>query len=163
MISSLGSWVRIPLDAWMCALILCLCGPLQVAAYTQAGYPYKQSYQLSIILARVIAQAVSIRLRSQVRSCWICDRQIEIGARLLPGLQFPLPILITLKAPHTSTIFRGWFNRPNSGRRVRPLLWSGGQSYWPQIQRSRVPFPALPNILRNGGCGTGSIQPHENK
>jgi hypothetical protein len=27
-----------------------------------------------------------------------------------------------------------------------PPLWSGGQSFWLQIQRSRVPFPALPDL-----------------
>ena len=28
----------------------------------------------------------------------------------------------------------------------RPPLWSSGQSFWLQIQRSRVPFPALPDF-----------------
>ena len=27
---------------------------------------------------------------------------------------------------------------------IRPPLWSSGQSFWIQIQRSRVRFPALP-------------------
>jgi hypothetical protein len=35
------------------------------------------------------------------------------------------------------------------------------QSFWLQIQRSRVRFPALPDILRSRGSGTGSTQPHE--
>jgi hypothetical protein len=35
--------------------------------------------------------------------------------------------------------------------------WSGGQSFWLQIQRSRVRFPALPDFLRGSGSGTGSI------
>jgi hypothetical protein len=40
-------------------------------------------------------------------------------------------------------------------------LWSSGQSSWLQIQRSRVPFPVLPDFLRSSGSGTGSTQPRE--
>jgi hypothetical protein len=42
-----------------------------------------------------------------------------------------------------------------------PPLWSSGQSFWPQIQRSWVRFPALPDFLRSNGSGTGSTHPHE--
>ena len=38
-------------------------------------------------------------------------------------------------------------------------LWSSGQSFWLQIQRSRVRFPALPDFLSSSGSGTGSTQP----
>ena len=44
---------------------------------------------------------------------------------------------------------------------VRPPLWSSGQSFWLQIQRSRVRFPALPDFLSSSGSGTGSTQPRE--
>ena len=44
---------------------------------------------------------------------------------------------------------------------VGPPLWSSGQSFWLQIQRSRVRFPALPDFLRSSGSGTGSTQPRE--
>ena len=44
---------------------------------------------------------------------------------------------------------------------MRPLLWSSGQSFWLQIQRSRVRFPALPDFLSSSGSGTGSTQPRE--
>jgi hypothetical protein len=40
-------------------------------------------------------------------------------------------------------------------------LWSSGQSSWLQIQRSLVPFPALPDFLSISGSGTGSTQPRE--
>ena len=45
--------------------------------------------------------------------------------------------------------------------RRRPPLWSSGQSFWIQIQRSRVRFPALPDFLSSSGSGTGSTQPRE--
>ena len=42
----------------------------------------------------------------------------------------------------------------------RPL-WSSGQSFWLQIQRSWVRSPALPDFLSSSGSGTGSTQPRE--
>ena len=53
-----------------------------------------------------------------------------------------------------------WFI--NMYRRIRGQpLWSSGQSFWLQIQRSRVLFPALPDFMSNSGSGTGSTQPRE--
>jgi hypothetical protein len=43
----------------------------------------------------------------------------------------------------------------------RPPLWSSGHSFWLQIQRSRVRFPALSVFLRSSGSGMGFTQPHE--
>ena len=65
-----------------------------------------------------------------------------------------------------------WDSNPQSlqarGRRLssgisnfRPPLWSSGQSFWLQIQRSSVRFPALPDFLSSSGSGTGSTQPRE--
>ena len=42
-----------------------------------------------------------------------------------------------------------------------PPLWSSGQSFWLQIQRSRVRFPALPDFLISSGSGTGYTHPRE--
>ena len=42
-----------------------------------------------------------------------------------------------------------------------PPLWSSGQSFWLQIQRSRFRFPALPDFLSSSGSGTGSTQPRK--
>ena len=42
-----------------------------------------------------------------------------------------------------------------------PPLWSSGQSFWLQVQRSRVRFPGLPDLLSSSGSGTGSTQPRE--
>ena len=46
-------------------------------------------------------------------------------------------------------------------RKTRPPLWSSGQSFWLQIQWSRVRFPALPDFLSSSGSGTGFTQPRE--
>ena len=51
-------------------------------------------------------------------------------------------------------------NMERMGRK-RPPLWSSGQSFWLQIQRSRVRFPALPDFLSSSGSGTGPTQPRE--
>ena len=42
-----------------------------------------------------------------------------------------------------------------------PPRWSSGQSFWLQIQRSRVWFPALPDFPISSGSITGSTQPRE--
>ena len=44
---------------------------------------------------------------------------------------------------------------------LRPPLLSSVQSFWLQIQKSRVRFPALPDFLSSSGSGTGSTQPRE--
>ena len=45
--------------------------------------------------------------------------------------------------------------------KLGPPLWSSGQSFWLQIQRSRVRSPALPDFLSSSGSGTGSTEPRE--
>jgi hypothetical protein len=59
--------------------------------------------------------------------------------------------LYILIAPYSALVNQEW----------RPPLWSSGQSCALQIQRTRVPFPALPDFLRSSGSGTGSTQPRE--
>jgi hypothetical protein len=75
---------------------------------------------------RALAQAVSRRLptaaarvRAQFRSCGICGGQNDTGAGFLRVLRFPLSVLIPPTAPHSSSITRGWYNRPVSGRRTK--------------------------------------------
>jgi hypothetical protein len=63
---------------------------------------------------RVIAQAVSRRLPTAA------TRLCGTGAGFLRVLRFPLPIIIPPIAPHSSSsIIRGWYNRPNSARRTK--------------------------------------------
>jgi hypothetical protein len=73
---------------------------------------------------RAIAQEVSRRLptaaarvRAHVKACGICGGQSRTGEGSLRVLRFPLPIIPT--APHSSSIIRGWYNRPVSGRRTK--------------------------------------------
>jgi hypothetical protein len=79
-----------------------------------------------VCCGRAIGQAVNrplptaaTQVRTQVRSCGICDGQSGAGASFLQVLRFPLPILIPPTAPHLSSIIRGWYNRPVSGRRSK--------------------------------------------
>ena len=58
-----------------------------------------------------------------------------------------------------NTNFQSQYKSPNG--KDWPPLWSSGQSFWLQIQRSRVRFPALPGFLSSCGSGTGSTQPRE--
>jgi hypothetical protein len=72
---------------------------------------------------RAIVQAVSPRLpttaarvRAQVRSCGICGGQSGTRAGFLLVHWFPLPFVIPLTILHSSSIIRGWYNRPVGGR-----------------------------------------------
>jgi hypothetical protein len=53
------------------------------------------------------------------------------------------------------------FKKKSFGSKYTTFLWSSGQNSWLQIQRPRIPFPALPDFLRSSGSGTGSTQPRE--
>jgi hypothetical protein len=44
---TLGSWARIPLEAWMPSFVLYLCYPVRVTALRRADPPSKESYKLS--------------------------------------------------------------------------------------------------------------------
>jgi hypothetical protein len=84
-------------------------------------------------MGRATAQAasrwlptVAARFRAQVKSRGICDGQNGTEAGFLRVFRFPLPILIPPTAPHSSSsISRGWYNRPISGRRTK---WTQSQS-----------------------------------
>jgi hypothetical protein len=76
------------------------------------------------ILGRFLAQVVSRRLptaaariRAQVRSRGICGGQSDTGVGFLRVVRFRLPIRIPQSS--SPSIIRGWYNRPNSGRRTK--------------------------------------------
>jgi hypothetical protein len=89
-----------------------------------------------------IAQAVSRRLptatarvRVRVRSCGIFGRQSSFGTGFLRAFRFPLPILILPTSSHSSSIIRGWYNGPNTGRRAKwvqshPIRTAIGLQFW---------------------------------
>jgi hypothetical protein len=106
--------------------------------------------QLSSTIGRVIAQAdirrlpmAAARVRAQVSSCEICGWQSGTGAGFLRVLRFPLPILIPPTAPHSSSIIRGWYNRPVSGRRTK---WT--QSH-PTLRKLKKNIHDVEGILGN--------------
>jgi hypothetical protein len=75
---------------------------------------------------RAIAQAVTrplptraVRVRSQVKSCGVFGGQSGIEEGFLRVFRFPLPIVIPATVPQSSSIIRGWHNKPNIGRRTK--------------------------------------------
>ena len=95
-----------------------------------------------------IQQKERKNIKSREKTKWILITSSHLihlsmnSDHLLPSNSFCLWILIT-------------------SSHLRPPLWSSGQSFWLQIQRSRVRFPALPDFLNSSGSGTGSTQPRE--
>jgi hypothetical protein len=101
---------------------------------------------------------------SRSRSTYDANKPIKIRSviSLALGIKINLPEYETVES---DTRFGGTFS---SGLKtkinivvfwVRPPLWSSDQSFWLQIQRSPVRFPALPDFLRSSGPGAGSTHP----
>jgi hypothetical protein len=111
------------------------------------------STSLSDHVGRAIAQAVSLRLpnavarvRAQVRSCGVCGGQSGTGAGFLRVLRFPLPIPIPPTAPHSLSIFRGWYHRPDSGRRTKWIQSHPAPINWKRsgcVARCRTHFSSV--------------------
>jgi hypothetical protein len=118
------------------------------------------------LLGRAIAQAVRRRLptaadrvRDQFRSCAICGGWCGSGANFLGVFRFPLPILIPQIVPHSSSIIRGWYNRPISGRRTKwaqshptPKSYCCNRTWRPMVLWDvEAPTFSLENRLIDGG------------
>jgi hypothetical protein len=109
---------------WLYKRIFCL--PL--SGLTTLRFKYTD---IQLSQGRAIAEAIrsrfstsEARVRAQIRSCGICDGLSGIGAGFLRAFRFLLTILIPPTAPHSSSIMRGWYNRPISGRRTK---WTQSQ------------------------------------
>jgi hypothetical protein len=110
----------------------------------------------------------------------LCTYCVECGLGTIAGLDVSepvtLPQLSSLSLPSAlSRLSLPGGHKPNFGQEkrktcgrfrifiasLRTPLWSSGQSFWLQIQRSRVRFPELPDFICSSGSGTGSTQPRE--
>jgi hypothetical protein len=91
---------------------------------------------------------------------WTATRH---GQRLKPRCRKGRNLYISHTEGHSKLRPSGLRNVSISGEFefCRMPLWSGGQSSWPQIQRSQVRFPTLLDFLGSSGSGTGSTQPRE--
>jgi hypothetical protein len=113
-----------------------------ISLCVKLGYRWSQAIQASSSVfwnpgrrpchIRRLVAGFPPRRSIQIRSCGICDGQRGTGAGFLRVLRFPLPIVIPPTAPHSSSIIRGWYNRPVSGRRTK---WT--QSHFiPRIKKN---------------------------
>jgi hypothetical protein len=113
-------WVISCLQHSICCLVISFCSQWLLSCAVKLQVVQEENpasdHKLRVLSGRAIAQAAWVR--AQVRSCGICGGQSGTGARFLPVLRFPLPILIPPTAPLLSSIIRGWYNRPVSGRRT---------------------------------------------
>jgi hypothetical protein len=70
-------------------------------------------------LSCAVPLAISRRLPIAGRSCGICGAQSGTGAGFLLVLRFPLPLIPSTAPRSSSSVIRGWYNRPNRGRRAK--------------------------------------------
>jgi hypothetical protein len=121
--------------------------------------PYKvfrkcELFTLLYNSGRAIAQAVShrfpttaARVLAQVRSCGICGGQSGTEADFLLVPRSPLPILIPpIASCSSSSIIRGWYNRPGSGRRTKRTLSHPTPSNWKENYSAILPVTGTWNL-----------------
>ena len=114
----------------------------------QCSYTVKPTYNGNFVGRFHLIQALEVWILGRVKVSFLIH--ISRMARSLFKTDLTASIMQTVCVldckSHKSCV--------NEGR-------SSGQSFWQQIQRSRVRFPALPYFLRSSGSGTGSTQPRE--
>jgi hypothetical protein len=101
------------------------------------------------------------------RSTW--KRKTFTPSRYRTPVVLPVTFLIPLPlmCPCSLAILMVYNKHEQTGNlqkefyNYEPSLWSGGQSSWLQINRSRVRFPALQDFVSSSGSGTGFTQPRE--
>ena len=110
------------------------------------------------IFLAIFSSSNHIRTRIE----WFVASTLEHSKRIL------FIVLISYTGAHNIWIFDKYLKHTNTYKYLKVAyykhrlpLWSSGQSFWLQIQRSRVRFPALPDFLSSNGSGTGSTQPRE--
>ena len=108
----------------------------------------------SIVCILLFSLCVSLCLSFHISTCNVvmvrnCEHSLLLSAS---SLHLQITVLATFGLINCRT-------QLICGRYM--FLWSSGQSFWLQIQRSRVRFPALPDFLSGSGSGTGYTQPRE--
>jgi hypothetical protein len=108
--------------------------PIPCAVWMKVRHSLCKKFYGRIFLGKYVwislTQAVSrwlpttaARVRSQVKQCGICGGKSGAAVGFPRVLRFPLPILSSPTAPHSSSTIRCWYNRPISGRRAK-WTWS---------------------------------------
>jgi hypothetical protein len=110
----------------------------------------------------------NIKISLQNCCCWHCWT-MAVGCRL-QKLFHPTTILlvhsgVSVRDNESTSLSDIWESDTCLGYQVisyfiwnpRLSLWSSGQSFWLQIQRSRVRFPAVPDFLRSSGLERGLL------
>jgi hypothetical protein len=104
-------YIMAPPGAWFLKIVtLAYCEDHARASFRNVA-KLLPGYTALIIVTVTITWYPAARVRARVRSCVICGGQSDIGAGFLQALRFPLPI-IPPTATHSSSIIRGWYNRP---------------------------------------------------
>jgi hypothetical protein len=109
----------------------------KVKFFTYATVTWHTGRTIDQVASCQLPTAVA-QVQAQVRSRGVRVGQSGTGAGFLRVLRFPLPIIIPPTASHTSSsIIRGWYNRPNSGWHAKwtqseptPQKKANNQIYW---------------------------------
>jgi hypothetical protein len=106
--------------------------------YKQNGHlKFPKVYGMSCAIAQAVIRrfpTAAPRVRTQIRLCGICGGQSCTMAGFLRVLRFLLTTLIQSTAPHSSSIIRGWYSKPISGRRKK---WTVSPQY-KEVKKKKV-------------------------